>query len=81
MDDLDIYESSLKQRMEQELNKYKKNLISSYDNNELNPNSERETDLKQKLELKKLRLESDIRIQKERNKNNNQIINPIVFNF
>ena len=55
--------------MEQELNKYKKNLISSYDNNELNPNSERETDLKQKLELKKLRLESDIRIQKERNKN------------
>ena len=69
LDDIDIYESSLKQRMEQELNKYKKNLISSYENNELNPNSERETDLKQKLELKKLRLESDIRIQKERNKN------------
>jgi exonuclease VII large subunit len=67
LEDLDFYETSLKQKMEQELNKYKKNLITTYEYKDLN--SSVEIDLEQKLEIKKKKVESDIRIQKERNKN------------
>ena len=66
LDELDYYESSLKQKMELELEKYKNNLILNYENDYLNQTPE--TDV-QKYELKKKKLESDIRIQKERNKN------------
>ena len=66
LEDLDDYEQILKQKMEQELTKYKKNLISKYEYEELNPFSD--IDLKQKYDLKKLKLESDIRIQKDKNK-------------
>ena len=67
LEDLDFYETSLKQKMEQELNKFKKNLITTYEYKDLN--SSVEIDLEQKLEIKKKKVESDIRIQKERNKN------------
>ena len=67
LEDLDDYENTLKQKMELELNKYKKNLISKYEYEELNPSSD-DIDLKKKYDLKKLKLESDIRIQKEKNK-------------
>ena len=66
LDELDYYESSLKQKMELELEKYKNNLILNYESDYLNQTPE--TDV-QKYELKKKKLESDIRIQKERNKN------------
>ena len=67
LEDLDFYESSLKQKMEQELNNFKKNLITSYEYRDLN--SSVEINMEQKLEIKKKKIESDIRIQKERNKN------------
>jgi len=67
LEDLDYYESSLKQKMEQELTNYKKNLITSYEYKDLNSSSE--INIEQKLEIKKKKIESDIRIQKERNKN------------
>ena len=72
LEDLDTYESTLKQKMEQELNKYKNNLISEYEYNELNQSSEEIDDIKKNYEVKKLKLESDIRIQKERNKNSKE---------
>ena len=75
LEDLDLYESNLKQKMEQEINKYRNNLISNYEYNELNQLSEEIDDLKKKYELKKLKLESNIRIQKERNKNLNENLN------
>jgi hypothetical protein len=67
LEDLDFYESSFKQKMEQELNNFKKNLITSYEYRDLNSSSE--INMEQKLEIKKKKIESDIRIQKERNKN------------
>ena len=67
LEELKNYEISLKQKMEQELNKYKKRLKSDYEYNILNQYNDLDT--KQTLELKKNKLESDIRIQKERNKN------------
>ena len=72
LDELDYYESSLKQKMELELEKYKNNLILNYESDYLNQTPE--TDV-HKYELKKKKLESDIRIQKERNKNkkNNEV--------
>ena len=70
MDDIDIYELSLKQKMEQEINKFKKNLISCHEKQELNQSLNiYEIDLKHELDKKKIQLESEIRIQKERNKN------------
>ena len=72
LDDLDTFESTLKQKMEQELYLYKKNLITEYEYNELNQSLEEIDDIKKKYELKKLKLESDIRIQKERNKNSKE---------
>ena len=72
LEDLDTYESTLKQKMEQELNKYKNNLISEYEYNELNQSSEEIDDIKKNYEVKKLKLESDIRIQKEKNKNSKE---------
>jgi hypothetical protein len=55
--------------MEHELKRYKNNLITDYEYNGLNQTFEEIESLKKKYEIKKLKLESDIRIQKERNKN------------
>ena len=69
LEDLDIYEFTLKQKMEHELKRYKNNLITDCEYNGLNQSYEEIESLKKKYEIKKLKLESDIRIQKERNKN------------
>lgn len=73
------YEKELQNQMNKNLEKYKKELINEYEdnltdiinNNVVDRNGD--IDSKKNLELKIKKLESDIRIQKERNKNKKEL--------
>ena len=71
LESLTLYEKELKEKMNEELEIYKQELIK---NNFMNlDDSDDESDIKKNLEIKMKKLESEIRIQNEKNKNKKEI--------